>query len=207
MAEPDDALQQAARNDLPCGIVGVAEEYRVPFSPFQARQERIVQKKAVVCVQRVPLHPAACRLQRRGILGKGGRQFQRAPGSDRRAIGKDQLRRAAAAEDVRFRHLLKAGNGGHQLPAEGVWIAVQAGGSLCHRPPDGFWGAQRIGVGGKIQHHRTAVQVAAVGIEGLVKHGEPPFTKGSALLRRSTAAAPEPLCRTADGRRGGYPGV
>ena len=61
-------------------------------------------------------------------------------------------------------------NGGHQLPAVGVRIAVEPGKGLRNGLLNGLGRAEGVGIGGKIQQDLSYVNVPAVGIFCVVKH-------------------------------------
>ena len=121
---------QCGRRYLPCGVVRLAEKHHVCFRRYSV-DKGIRHCKIVGGIQRKPRNFTADRIQRRRVLGKGGRRQQGAARADSQSKAEDQIRRAVAAQQPIGGHILGHGQLGPQFPAKGVWVAVRRG--QCRR--------------------------------------------------------------------------
>ena len=109
-------------------------------------------------------------LQGRFVLAEAGRQDHGLFRPQGHAAGKNQLRRAVAAENLLFGYLFKIRNGGNQSAAIGIWVAAQGLYAPRYRVLHGLGRSVGVDIGGKIQIDFPGVHFPAVGVQGFIEH-------------------------------------
>ena len=169
-ADVQNFFHQGPPDHLACGIIGVAEHEHFPVKVLEHAQECFRQGEVVLPVQQIVRCFRAEDLQGRFVLAEAGRQDHGLFRPQGHAAGKNQLRRAVAAENLLFGYLFKIRNGRNQSAAIGIWVAAQG---LCaprYRVLHGLGRSVGVDIGGKIQIDFPGVHFPAVGVGGFVEH-------------------------------------
>ncbi len=170
LAEGQQFFQQLRGDQPPGGVVGIAEEEHLRPGLLQPAKQLLPGQKALFLLQCPAQHLAPHPGKPQGILRKGGGQLGGPRRAQRVAVGVDQLCRAVAAEDVLRQNLFMGRNGLHQGAAVGVGVAVHPAKGFLHGFHHFLRGAEGVGIGRKVQPHRLAIDVPAVGILCPIEH-------------------------------------
>ena len=143
-------LHHIRRRDLPCGVVGLAEEHGID-AVVDGIHKVVRHGKVIFFPQNKPLYVTIHRFQRSGVLGKGRRGQQGTTRAQGQRQAEDQICRAVAAQNLRSVHALCRGQLSAQCPAERVRVAIRHGQCRCDGRRHARGQPQRADVGRKIQ--------------------------------------------------------